>query len=133
MTPASYGSFVPKMTGLAAPAGTVSSSTGAADAWVLFDKSSKTVSNVTGGTGAWVQYRLAGSAQKVCNAYWLQATGAAGAATDMPTQWEVQGSNDGVNWVTIDAQAGRNRLERLRAPLLRILQQGRVRISAMGL
>ncbi|CAN7501316.1 hypothetical protein LJR234_003647 [Mesorhizobium amorphae] len=106
LTPASYGSFVPKMTGLAAPAGTVSSSTGAADAWVLFDKSSKTVSNVTGGTGAWVQYRLAGSAQKVRNAYWLQATGAAGAATDMPTQWEVQGSNDGVNWVTIDARQG---------------------------
>ncbi|OWK19657.1 hypothetical protein AJ88_38425 [Mesorhizobium amorphae CCBAU 01583] len=70
------------------------------------DKNSKTVSNVTGGTGAWVQYRLAGSAKKVCNAYWLQATGAAGAATDMPTQWEVQGSNDGVNWVTIDARQG---------------------------
>ncbi|MFC3324265.1 hypothetical protein [Mesorhizobium cantuariense] len=106
LTPASYGSFVPKMSSLTVPGGTVSSVNATGDAWQLFDKDSKTMSVLTGGTGAWVQYRLASSAQKVCNAYWIQAPGAAGRAEDMPTQWEVQGSNDGSTWVTIDSQQG---------------------------
>lgn len=106
MTPASYGSFVPKMTSLTAPSGTVSSQGATADAWEVFDKNSKTESILTGGSGAWVQYRLAGSAQKVCNAYWLQASPSATRATDMPAQWEVQGSNDGATWTTIDSQVG---------------------------
>jgi hypothetical protein len=106
LTPASYGSFVPKMSSLTVPSGTVSSLNATGDAWQLFDKDSKTMSVLTGGTGAWVQYRLASSAQKVCNAYWIQAPGAAGRAEDMPTQWEVQGSNDGSTWVTIDSRQG---------------------------
>jgi hypothetical protein len=106
LTPASYGSFVPKMSNLTVPSGTVSSLNATGDAWQLFDKDSKTMSVLTGGTGAWVQYRLASSAQKVCNAYWIQAPGAAGRAEDMPTQWEVQGSNDGSTWVTIDSRQG---------------------------
>ncbi|RWC25549.1 MAG: hypothetical protein EOS27_28520 [Mesorhizobium sp.] len=106
LTPASYGSFVPKMSSLTVPSGTVSSLNATGDAWQLFDKDSKTMSVLTGGTGAWVQHRLASSAQKVCNAYWIQAPGAAGRAEDMPTQWEVQGSNDGSTWVTIDSRQG---------------------------
>ncbi|MFD1986525.1 hypothetical protein ACFSOZ_29225 [Mesorhizobium newzealandense] len=106
LTPAAYGSFVPRMTSLTAPSGTVSSQNATADAWELFDKSSKTGSVISSGTGAWVQYRLASSARKVCNAYWVQANGAAAESQDMPTQWEVQGSNDGSTWVTIDSRQG---------------------------
>lgn len=106
LTPAAHGAFVPKMTGLTAPAGTVSSDNATADAWRLFDKNSKTDSELSAGTGAWVQYRQAGGAQKVCNAYWVQAIGRNNSAEDMPTQWEIQGSNDGSTWTTIDTRQG---------------------------
>ncbi|OBQ66959.1 hypothetical protein [Mesorhizobium loti] len=115
LTPASYGSFVPKMTSLTAPSGTVSSQNGTSDVWQLFDKNSRTISFPSGGTAAWVQYQLPGGAQKVCNAYWIQASGAPVGAEDMPTQWVVQGSNNGTDWTTIDsqvAQAGWGAAER---------------------
>ncbi|CCV14993.1 hypothetical protein [Mesorhizobium sp. STM 4661] len=106
LTPAAYGAFVPKMTGLTSPSGTVSSENSTADAWRLFDKNSKTDSELSAGTGAWVQYQQAGGAQKICNAYWVQAIGRNNSALDMPTQWEIQGSNDGSTWTTIDTRQG---------------------------
>ncbi|MBN9218963.1 MAG: hypothetical protein J0I79_13495 [Mesorhizobium sp.] len=104
LTPASYGSFVPKMTGLTTPTGTVSSQNATGNAWQLFDKNGRTLSFLSSGTTAWVQYQQPGGAQKVCNAYWVQASGGAANAEDMPTQWVVQGSNNGTNWTTIDSQ-----------------------------
>lgn len=106
LTPSDYGSFVPKMTTLTAPSGTVSSEFATADAWELFDKNSKTSSTLAAGSGAWVQYRLAAAAQKVCDAYWLQAPASAGTAADMPSQWRIQGSNNGATWITIDSRDG---------------------------
>ncbi|MER9392509.1 MULTISPECIES: hypothetical protein [unclassified Mesorhizobium] len=106
MTPASYGSYVPKMTGLTAPAGTALASNGSASAWAIFDKDSRTGAEIGAGTNGWVQYRQASGAQKVCNAYWVQAMNSASEAENMPTQWEIQGSNDGSTWTTIDSRIG---------------------------
>ncbi|MER9459672.1 hypothetical protein NKI80_07180 [Mesorhizobium sp. M0387] len=106
LTPASYGSYIPKMTSNTTPSGTVSASNGSASAWQIVDKDSKTQDEISSGTGGWLQYRQAGSAQKVCNAYWVQAVGSSSGSEDMPTQWEIQGSNNGTDWTTIDSQVG---------------------------
>lgn len=101
MTLASYGSFVPKMTSNTAPSGTASTNEGDTDAWEAFDKSSISSLEWTPSSG-WLQYRLAGAARKVCNAYWVQAP--ADTFADAPRSWEVQGSNDGSTWVTLDTR-----------------------------
>lgn len=106
MTSASYGGYAPKMTSNTAPSGTVSASNASSDAYLIMDKNSRTVAEVGSGTNGWIQYRQPGGAQKVCNAYWVQAANSASEAENMPTQWEIQGSNDGSTWTTIDSQVG---------------------------
>ncbi|MDX8514947.1 hypothetical protein [Mesorhizobium captivum] len=103
LTPSSYGSFVPKMTSNNTPSGVVTSSGGDASAYQVFDKNKSTKGVLTSAISGTVTYQLA-SGTKVCDAYWLQAT--AGEADDMPTSWDLQGSNDGSAWITIDSQVG---------------------------
>ncbi|TIR87141.1 MAG: hypothetical protein E5X19_25875, partial [Mesorhizobium sp.] len=47
-----------------------------------------------------------GGAQRVVDAYWLTASSKATQAYDFFTAWEVQGSNDGVSWTTLDTRTG---------------------------
>lgn len=103
LTPAARGSLTPSMTSLVAPSGTVLSSGAAADAWEVFDASKETFSNVDGGSFGWVQYRLPGGAQKVVDAYWLTSA-SADDSDDMPSSWELQGSNNGIDWTTLDGR-----------------------------
>lgn len=103
LTPASYGAFVPVMTSATTPSGTVSDSGTGTDAWKLFDKDAQTEGTITTATAGWVQYQLASGA-KCCDAYWVQASSVYQIPDDMPTQWTVQGSNDGATWVVLDSQ-----------------------------
>lgn len=102
LTPASYGAFVPKMTSNTLPSGTVTSSASDASAYKVFDKDKNGTGKIALGDG-YVQYQLA-SGSKVCNAYWLQA--GSGTSDDMPTSWDLTGSNDGVTWTPLDSQVG---------------------------
>lgn len=103
LTPAARGSLTPTMTSLTAPSGTVSSSGGVADAWQVFDADKRSRSAVDSNPSGWVKYRLAGGAQKVADAYWV--TSAEGDRNDrMPTAWEFQGSNNDVDWTTLDGR-----------------------------
>jgi hypothetical protein len=100
LTPASYGAITPLMTNNTAPSGTVSSSGGSADAYRAFDKNDASAAPLDGGASGYIQYRQAGSAQVIADAYYI--TGGENA----PTQWQLQGSNDGATWVTLDTRRG---------------------------
>lgn len=106
LTPNNYGAFVPKMSSDTAPSGTVSSSGPATDTWKVFDKNSSTSAQFDDTGANKITYRLAGGATKIPNAYWLQAPENAASSINMPSQWVVQGSNDGVSWATLDTQTG---------------------------
>lgn len=104
LTPAGRGSITPIMTSNTAPSGTVSSSRGNTDTYGIFDGVKTGVYNVAEGSSGFVRYRLAGGARKVCDGYWLTAPENSSNA-DMPTQWQLRGSNDGTNWVTLDSRS----------------------------
>lgn len=103
LTPSSYGSFVPAMSSNTTPSGTASSSGSATDAWQAFDKNPATTTALTSSTTGTLTYHLA-SGSKVCDAYWLQASSDFQINEDMPTQWTVEGSNNGSSWVVLDRQ-----------------------------
>lgn len=104
LTPADYGSVVPKMTGLTAPSGTVTSSTSAADAWEAFDKDKTSAAGISA-TSGWIAYDIASTGTAVADAYYLTAPTS---FTDtMPVTWQFQGYN-GSSWVTLDSRTGEN-------------------------
>jgi hypothetical protein len=106
MTPASFGSITPTMSGLTAPSGTVSTASGAADAWEVFDRNVETDSTLDGGSTGYVQYQQAGGAQVIADAYYLTAAKNVTNSQDMPTIWQFQGSNNGSTWTTLDSRQG---------------------------
>lgn len=80
---------------------TVSASSGIATAWKLFARS-KTIIESVGDFSGWVQVQL--SNPVVMDNYYI-ISGAANAETDsMFTQWDLLGSNDGADWVTLDSR-----------------------------
>lgn len=105
LTPASYGSITPLMTGLTAPSGTVSSSGAFGDAWEAFDHDAGTDASMDPGGVGWLQYRQAGAAQVIADAYYITAT-PQDADVNTPSTWQLQGSNNGVTWITLDARRG---------------------------
>lgn len=105
LTPADTGHITPKMTSNTAPAGyTVSNADAAAFAYEFFDRN-KTgnvlIDNVAVG---YVQVQL--PTARVADAYWMTGPTNAGQNEDYITVWELQGSNDGSSWVTLDSRTG---------------------------
>ncbi|UVK37638.1 hypothetical protein LHFGNBLO_004703 [Mesorhizobium sp. AR10] len=105
LTPADYGSLTPIMTSNTAPSGTVSSSWGGAGAWQIFDKDDATGDGDSGATTGYVQYRLAGGGQAIVENYSMTASNTV-SVDRTPTSWQVQGSNNGSTWTTLDTQRG---------------------------
>jgi hypothetical protein len=107
MTPASYGSITPLMTSDTTPSGTVSrNASGSASApFYAFDKNVGT-SAVPWETFGYIQYRQAGGLQVVADAYYLVSPYNQLTNEDMPTEFFLQGSNDGVTFITLDYRKG---------------------------
>lgn len=106
LTPASHASLTPTMSGLTAPSGTVTSSGAVADAWEVFDKNIETKSVLDSGGTGYVQYRLAGSAKMVVDAMAITAARNNTENYDMPSIFQLRGSNDGSTWVTLTSIKG---------------------------
>lgn len=106
LTPGDTASLTPNMTTNTTPSGTVSSDTGSADAYKLFN--GEKVENITlsaAGAG-WLQYQLPGGAQKIVDAYWITASDRATDFYDYFTSWVIEGSNNGIAWTTLDTRTG---------------------------
>ena len=97
--------LIPKMTGASTPSGTASASSeygGTYVAWWAFDKgytygwvSAQSVNP------EWLKYDF-GTA-KTISSYWIDEVNAA-YATAEPNTWTFEGSNDDINWTTLDTQ-----------------------------
>ncbi|MER9079962.1 hypothetical protein [Mesorhizobium sp. M0895] len=100
MAPAETGAVHPLMTSNTAPTGTVAETGASASAFQVFDRDNG--SNLqTGAATGFVSYDFAGTATKICDAYWIRAT-----ATGDPksaVSWEFQGF-DGSNWISLDSR-----------------------------
>lgn len=105
LTPAARGSITPLMSSNTAPSGTVSSTNASATAYGIFDGTKDGYIIFSAGNSGYIRYRLAGGAQKVCDAYWLTAPENS-SYSDMPAQWQLRGSNNAVDWVTLDSRSG---------------------------
>lgn len=88
--------------------GTVSASSelnGEYAAWKAFDKTSDAVYGwaSNGTTQGWIQFLF--NSAKVAGAYSIQSrTGDGNAPSQTPSAWVFKGSNNGVDWVVLDAQ-----------------------------
>ena len=96
---AERGSATPFMSSNTTPSGTASSDTGSADAFRVFDGTDAEYVDAAKANG-WVQYALP-SAMVVDN-YWVKASVSNPEQT--PSQWLLQGSNDGVAFTTLDSR-----------------------------
>ena len=105
LTPADTGHLTPIMTSNVLPSGTASDSAAGADAWKMFDRDKTQSLTLDGGASGYIRYRNPGGTQRVVDAYWLTTSNVATQSSDFFTAWEVQGSNNGVNWVTLDTRA----------------------------
>ncbi|TJV30323.1 MAG: hypothetical protein E5Y16_22135, partial [Mesorhizobium sp.] len=95
LTPAETGAVHPDMTSDTLPTGTAASSAGTA--YLAFDRDNGTDLNFGTTTGN-VSYDFAGTATKVCDAYWIRAVGGRG-----PAAWDFQGL-DGTSWISLDSR-----------------------------
>lgn len=106
MTPADTGHATPAMTDLTT-GGTVTSTSSAADAWEIFDRDKQVAGAFTSSEAGHVTFQFASSATKVVDAYWITAGPKNDSGfTNAPTQWILQGSNDGSTWVALDSRDG---------------------------
>ncbi|MBO6858483.1 hypothetical protein [Roseibium sp.] len=106
LTPASTADAIPDMTADNAPSGQVDSDfAGATDRWKIFDRNKESHPNFDSNTSGWVEYQFGSSAAFVVDAYWLQAYIANSNSDATPSEWQVQGSNDGSAWVTLDTRS----------------------------
>ncbi|MER9407364.1 hypothetical protein NKI36_25360 [Mesorhizobium caraganae] len=106
LTPADTGHLTPDMTSNTTPSGTASDGGSSASAWAIFDRDKTQNILISSGGDGYVRFRNAGGAQRVVDAYWVTAANQATRAFDYATAWEIQGSNDGTNWVTLDTRTG---------------------------
>lgn len=104
LTPSDYGAAVPKMSSNTAPYGTVSSSEGGSLSYQAFDKNPATEVTLASGSEGFLKYRQPSGNKVVVDAYYLVAPGPA--PENMPTIWQLQGSNDDTNWTTLDSRKG---------------------------
>ncbi|MER9306602.1 hypothetical protein [Mesorhizobium sp. M0496] len=106
LTPSDTGHLTPQMTSNSAPSGTASTGSGGASAWQMFDRDKTQNIEVASGGDGYIRYRNADSARRVVDAYWITTSKTATGNYDFFTAWELQGSNDGANWVTLDTRTG---------------------------
>lgn len=106
LTPADTGSLTPKMTSNTTPAGTASATAASADDYKMFDRDKTQHLGLSAGGDGFIQYRTAGGARRIVDAYWLTTSSKATQAYDYFTAWEIQGSNDGATWTTLDTRTG---------------------------
>lgn len=105
LAPSGTGNPVPKMVSNMAPSGVVSASNGSSTAWQVFNRSEgKAV--LSAGASGWVKYQFPSAV--VIDAYMLQAPSDNSLNDDMPWQWNIEGSSDGVNWTILDTQDGQD-------------------------
>lgn len=104
LTPADYGALTPVMTSNTAPSGSVTGTGSGASMYQVFDKAPDT-DNVWGSTtsGYVVYDRGAGNAA-IVNAYYVRSTDNSQYVDQAPISWELQGSNNGSTWVTLDTR-----------------------------
>jgi len=114
LTPAETGSATPKMTSNTAPSSYVASnSLAGSTAYLAYDRD-KTMINTTGNrtsatSDGFTQIDLGSGNAKVVDAYWLVSpsnSSSGDGSSDMPTSWQLQGSNDGSTWTTLDGRDG---------------------------
>src|SRR5262249_18516048 len=91
LTPATTGHATPKMTGLTAPSGTVSTDTAIAAAWQVFNRSIGESVKMSADSAGWLQYQFPSGQGKVVNHYWIAASANAAQYGDTPTQWTLKG------------------------------------------
>ncbi|WP_256753508.1 hypothetical protein [Mesorhizobium sp. Mes31] len=106
LQPASTGHATPKMTSATAPSGTVTDDGTGANSWQIFDRDFTQYVKVGDGSNGFVQYRFPAGQGKAVNAYWIAATDNVTSNGDMATAWTLSGSNDGVNYTSLDSRAG---------------------------
>ncbi|MEZ2329962.1 hypothetical protein AB6802_09575 [Mesorhizobium sp. RCC_202] len=106
LTPASTGHATPKMTGLTAPSGTVTTDTSVAVAWQVFNRSIGESVKMSADSAGWLQYQFPSGQGKVVNHYWIAASANAAQYGDTPTQWTLKGSNNGTDYVSLDSRSG---------------------------
>lgn len=106
LTPADTGSVTPKMTSLTLPSGVVSTTSGAADAWEIFDRVKSTQATVSAGASGDLTYDLGVGNSAVIDAYWITSGSNNADWDDMPQQWVLYGSNNGTDWTAIDSRDG---------------------------
>jgi hypothetical protein len=106
LTPANTGHLTPLMTSNSAPSGIVATASGVADAYQVFDRNKIGVISLDGSSSGYVQYRNAGGVQRVVDAYWITTVTTVTDNQDQFTAWEIQGSNNGTDWVTLDTRTG---------------------------
>lgn len=87
-------------------AGVASTSNSSSHDYQMFDRNKSQDITVAGGSTGFIRYDLGAGVQKVVDAYWLTTSQIATNSNDYFTDWQIQGSNDGVNWVTLDTRAG---------------------------
>lgn len=109
------GSLTPVMTALTAPSGECSTIDGNPTAFFAFDKVFASDLNPCHGwwtpnlPNPWIQYKF--PTAQIPVAYCISALGGDSCsgfsnAASSPTAWELQGSNDGTTWTTLDTQTG---------------------------
>ena len=104
LTPADTGHLTPIMTTNTTPSGTASTASGTASAFNMFDRDKVQTIVLDGGSDGYIRFRNAGGAQRVVDAYWLTTAKSISSNFDFFTAWEIQGSNNGTNWVTLDTR-----------------------------
>lgn len=104
LTPADYGGLNPTMTGLTAPSGTVTSTGSSASAWELLDRDPSTDDVFGSVTSGFVAYDLGSGNSAIVNAYYVRATDNSQYVDQAPISWELQGSDNGSSWVTLDTR-----------------------------
>ncbi|BAV46411.1 hypothetical protein MesoLj113a_34990 [Mesorhizobium sp. 113-1-2] len=105
LTPANTGHATPKMTSATAPSGTVTDNGTGTTSWRAFDRAITSTVAVSSGSSGFLQYQFPAGQGKAVNAYWIGAPEDAAKWGDTPTQWKLSGSNNGVDYVTLDSRA----------------------------
>jgi len=104
LTPSDTGHITPSMTSNSAPSGAVTASDSGSNAYLLFDRKKTQNASVMSTGSGWIMYQFASGAKKVADAYWI--TKGSESANDMATEWEIEGSHDGTNFITLDSRSG---------------------------
>lgn len=105
LTPASTGNAIPVMTSNTLPSGTVTNTGASASAYKAFDGVKQDSVQIANGPSGYLRYQYGGGGAKAVDAYWITAPNDH-SDNSSPTQWQFQGSHNGIDWTTLDSQAG---------------------------